>query len=64
MRNPHKGNTRIGSSNQHTFAEIPRAEIRRSTFDRSHGLKTTFNAGQLIPILADEAIPEIASLAT
>ena len=57
MRNPHKGNTRIGSSNQHTFAEIPRAEIRRSTFDRSHGLKTTFNAGQLIPILADEAIP-------
>ena len=57
MRNPHKGNTRIGSSNQHTFAEIPRADIRRSTFDRSHGLKTTFNAGQLIPILADEAIP-------
>ena len=57
MKNPHKGNTRIGSSNQHTFAEIPRADIRRSTFDRSHGLKTTFNAGQLIPILADEAIP-------
>jgi hypothetical protein len=57
MRNPHKGNTRIGSSNQHTFAEIPRADIRRSTFDRSHGLKTTFNAGQLIPILAEEAIP-------
>lgn len=41
----------------HKFSEVPRAEIPRSTFDRSHGHKTTFDAGWLIPILADEALP-------
>lgn len=48
------------SSNTKTlthFAEIPEAEIQRSTFDRSHGVKTTFNAGKLIPILVDEILP-------
>jgi len=39
------------------FSEVPEAEIQRSTFDRSHGVKTTFDAGQLIPILIDEVIP-------
>ena len=39
------------------FAQIPRADIPRSTFDRSHGLKTTFDADYLVPILVDEAIP-------
>ena len=57
MKNPHKYNTRIGSAQQHQFAEVPHADIQRSTFDRSHGLKTTFNAGQLIPVYADEALP-------
>ena len=57
MRNPHKHNTRIGSARQHQFAEVPHADIRRSTFDRTHGLKTTFNAGQLIPVYVDEALP-------
>ena len=28
-----------------------------ATFDRSHGLKTTFNAGELVPIYVDEALP-------
>ncbi|UYD39235.1 MAG: major capsid protein [Wigfec virus K19_170] len=48
------------SSNTKTlshFAEVPEAEIQRSTFDRSHGVKTTFNAGKLIPILIDEVLP-------
>lgn len=48
------------SSNTKTlshFSEIPEAEIQRSTFDRSHGVKTTFNAGKLIPILVDEVLP-------
>ncbi|AXH74597.1 MAG: major capsid protein [Microviridae sp.] len=49
--------SRIGSSQQHQFAEVPHADIQRSTFDRSHGLKTTFNAGELIPIYVDEALP-------
>ena len=57
MKNPHKHNTRVGSSNQHRFSEVPHADIQRSTFDRSHGLKTTFNAGQLVPIYVDEALP-------
>jgi len=48
------------SSNTKTlshFAEVPEAEIQRSTFDRSHGVKTTLNAGKLIPILVDEVLP-------
>jgi hypothetical protein len=36
---------------------IPSATIPRSTFDRSHGYKTTFNAGYLIPFYVDEALP-------
>ena len=57
MKNPHKHNTRIGSAHQHKFSEVPHADIQRSTFDRTHGLKTTFNAGQLIPVYVDEALP-------
>jgi hypothetical protein len=57
MRNPHKGNTRIGSASSHQFTEVPHADIQRSTFDRSHGLKTTFDAGELIPVYVDEALP-------
>lgn len=41
----------------HQFSQVPKAEIQRSSFDRSHGHKTTFDAGQLIPILVDEALP-------
>ena len=41
----------------HKFSEVPRAEIPRSSFDRSHGLKTAFDAGLLIPIFVDEALP-------
>jgi len=42
---------------KHTFAQIPKAEIPRSSFDRSHGYKTTFDAGYLIPFYVDEALP-------
>lgn len=41
----------------HTFSEVPRAEIPRSTFDRSHGHKTTFDADYLVPILIDPVLP-------
>ena len=41
----------------HQFSKIPTAEIPRSSFDRSHGLKTTFDAGYLVPIYVDEALP-------
>ncbi|WNK14188.1 MAG: major capsid protein [Microvirus sp.] len=41
----------------HDFSRVPRAEIPRSSFDRSHGLKTAFDSGYLIPIFVDEALP-------
>jgi len=42
---------------RHQFSQVPKAEIQRSSFDRSHGYKTTFNAGYLIPFFVDEALP-------
>lgn len=41
----------------HSFSLVPAADIQRSVFDRTHGHKTTFDAGYLIPFLADEALP-------
>ena len=45
------------STQQHLFAQVPSADIPRSAFDRSHGHKTTFNSGYLIPVFVDEALP-------
>jgi hypothetical protein len=42
---------------KHSFSEVPRANIPRSSFDRSHGYKTTFDADYLIPVLVDDIIP-------
>lgn len=42
---------------QHQFSQIPRADIPRSSFNRSHGYKTTFDAGYLVPFYIDEALP-------
>ncbi len=41
----------------HQFSQVPKADIPRSSFDRSHGCKTAFDGGLLIPIFADEALP-------
>lgn len=41
----------------HVFSQIPQVEIERSSFNRSHGHKSTFNSGLLVPIFADEALP-------
>ena len=49
MRNP--------SVMNHQFSRVPAAEIPRSSFDLSHGYKTTFDAGYLIPVFVDEALP-------
>lgn len=43
--------------NQGHFSMVPRAEIPRSSFDRSHGWKGTLNAGYLVPFYVDEALP-------
>lgn len=45
------------SSNQHLFSQIPRADIQRSNFNRSHGYKTTFDSGYLVPFFVDEVLP-------
>jgi len=47
----------VQSKAQYHFAQAPQANIPRSRFDRSHGHKTTFDAGQIIPILVDEVLP-------
>lgn len=48
---------KLQSVMQHNFATIPTVSMPRSVFNRSHGHKTTFDAGYLIPILVDEALP-------
>uniref|UniRef100_A0AAU8BAM4 Major capsid protein n=1 Tax=Dulem virus 84 TaxID=3145795 RepID=A0AAU8BAM4_9VIRU len=48
---------RLPSVMSHNFSQVPRAEIPRSSFDRSHGYKTTLNAGYLVPVFVDEALP-------
>lgn len=39
------------------FATLPRANIERATFDRSRNIKTSFNAGDLIPFMVEEVLP-------
>lgn len=42
----------------HNFSQVPKAEIQRSSFDRSHGYKTTLvEGGVLYPVFVDEALP-------
>jgi len=41
----------------HQFSQVPQANIQRSVFDRTHGYKTTFDAGYLIPFLVDQFYP-------
>lgn len=41
----------------HRFSEVPSVSIPRSSFNRSHGVKTTFDGGYLVPIMVDEALP-------
>ncbi len=43
--------------NNHKFSEAPQADIQRSSFDRSHGYKTTFDGGFLYPVFMDQALP-------
>ena len=45
------------SNMTHTFSQVPKADIPRSTFNRTHGYKTTFDSGYLIPFFVDEALP-------
>jgi len=41
----------------HSFSNAPSISAPRSSFDLSHGHKTTFDAGKLIPIFFTEVLP-------
>ena len=41
----------------HTFSQVPKVDTPRSTFNRTHTHKTTFDAGKLIPFYIDEVLP-------
>jgi hypothetical protein len=45
------------SVSQHQFAMVPRADIPRASFKMEKGLKTTFDAGYLIPVFCEEILP-------
>jgi len=51
------GNLPSKLSGGHQFSQVPKADIQRSSFNRSHGYKTAFNSGYLIPVYVDEALP-------
>jgi hypothetical protein len=42
---------------KHQFSQVPNVKMQRSSFDRSHGLKTTIDSDYLYPIFIDEALP-------
>ena len=42
---------------KHQFSQVPRVMIQRSSFDRSHGYKTTLDSGYLVPVFCDEVLP-------
>lgn len=44
-------------TSQSHFAHVPRADIERSSFDRSHTRKQTQNADYVVPIYYDEVLP-------
>ena len=41
----------------HLFSQIPRAQIQRSSFNRSHTYKTAMDSNYLVPIFVDEVLP-------
>ena len=46
-----------GSAMNHNFSQVPRADIPRSSFNRSHRHLTTMDADYLVPILVDDIVP-------
>ena len=52
-----KRGRRLPSVMKNRFATLPSANIRRSSFDRSHSLKTTMNLDYLYPVFLDEVLP-------
>lgn len=47
----------MNRNSENRFAENPQVDVSRSRFQRNSDNKTTFNAGDLIPIYLDEVLP-------
>lgn len=45
------------SNLNHSFSAVPSVDIPRSVFRRDHNVKTTFDAGYLVPFFLDEVLP-------
>lgn len=45
------------SVNADRYAMVPRSDVPRSSFKTTSSVKTTFNAGGLVPIYVDEVLP-------
>ncbi len=45
------------NTNTHFALNPTRLDIGRSTFNRDHSVKTSFNVGDLIPFYVDEVLP-------
>lgn len=51
------GQVNLPTVMQHSFSNVPQADIPRSSFRRTFGHKTTFDTDLLIPIFVDEVLP-------
>lgn len=54
---PRRNGKSRSQSSGHVFSRAPQMRMPRSKFSRSHGIKTTFNAGAIVPIFTDEMLP-------
>ena len=54
---PKRSISKRRSDRQYDFARVPQVRVPRSVFNRSSGVKTTFDAGFLVPFFVDEALP-------
>ena len=57
MKNYKSGKLPSTINPQEYFAKIENPKIQRSVFNRAHSHKTTLDAGKLIPVYVDEALP-------
>lgn len=48
---------KMPSVNAHSFAKVPMVRMPRSRFRRDHAVKTTFDAGYIVPVFRDEVLP-------
>ena len=48
---------KLPSVMSHNFSNVPKVNVERSVFNRTHSRKSMFDGGKLIPFLVDEILP-------